>query len=205
MSVVASALRHEKGQSGLFRYAFQLLKALRKKNGLDMLFAHTYYPVFFKNTKQFLQNDNLEEKLCNTLEWPLPRNLFGRGEQYFNRMYKWLHIDVNKVLYKHELYSMAEVYHSPFTPIPAEVRAFKNLARVITIHDLYALINPRTNEKGRKSMQNLIASIGDDYAICVSENTKADLLNFDNRIQPEKVYVSYLAADPASFYPCMTK
>jgi len=192
MSVVATALRNEKGQSGLFRYAHELLKALRKRNDLEMLYAHIYYPAYFRNTKHYLQKDKLQEKLCNTPAWPLPRSFFGRAVRYFDKMYTWLDIDVNKVLYDHKMYAEAAVYHSPFTPIPDRVRAFKNLARILTIHDLYALISPLTSEEGRMSMHNLIASIGDDYAICVSENTKADLLSFNNRLHPEKVFVSYL-------------
>lgn len=52
-------------------------------------------------------------------------------------------------------------------------------------------------------LKEIVESIVDDgYAICVSENTKRDLLKYEPRIDPERVFVSLLAASPDTFYVC---
>ncbi len=189
----------------MYRYAAELLDVFHNRNDLDLYFAHTANPVCLKYAEYYLRNMDLFDKMCNKLANPLPRNLMGRGERYYNKLYRLFHIDIDKILYNDQLFSSAEVYHTPFNPILPDVKKYKNLARVITIHDLYPIINPHTNESGKRLMKNLIASIGEDYAICVSNNTKNDLLNFDNQIRPEHVFVSHLAADPRKFYPCNDK
>ena len=200
MSLVASALRHEKGQSGLFRYAFQLLRALQKKDSLDLFFAHTYYPVNFNDTRHYLKKSNLEDRLSNALAWPLPRHIFGRGTQYLDMFYRMIHVDVDRVLYKDDMFVNADVYHSPFTPLSKNVKAYKGLARILTIHDLYPLMHASYTDTGPCSMKNLIDSIGDDYALCVSSNTKNDLLNYAGHLNPVNVFVAHLAASPETFY-----
>jgi glycosyltransferase involved in cell wall biosynthesis len=202
ISLLAGTYKHGVHQTGLYRYASELLKAYSNRKDLELSFAYTAYEKHFKHAKKMLSHYGLENNLCNKPAYPLPRNLMGRAERYFDKAYNLLKLDVNKILYDDEAYSRADVFHTPYPSITAESKKFSRLNRVITIHDLIPLLNDRGDEYARAGMKNLIHSIGDDYTICVSQSTRNDLLNYDKMIQPEKVFVSYLAADTKKFYPC---
>jgi len=96
------------------------------------------------------------------------------------------------------------VYHSPFYPIPKEIRGVKNLQRFITIHDMIPVIYPQFFTSGNKEFfEKILNSIKpDDWVICMSYATKDDLLKYVN-IAPARVFVLYSAANKKIFYPCL--
>jgi glycosyltransferase involved in cell wall biosynthesis len=167
-----------------------------------LYFSHTAYPRYVHHSKKFLSQFGLETKLTNKRVCPLPRNFMGRAEQYFNRMYQLLGLDVEKIAFDHDIYSKTEVFYSPYYPVPSHLKKFPGLKKVITIHDLIPLLDSRYGAAARKGLENTIHSIHDGYVICVSNHTRNDLLTYYNQIDPEKVFVSYLAADPEKFYHC---
>ncbi len=205
ISHIAAYLDHDKYQTGLYRYAIELFNAFRKRPELELHFAHTSYPRYIHHSKKFLRQFGLETNLTNKRACPLPRNFMGRAEQYFNRMYQLLGMDMEKIAYDQEVYADAQVFHSPYYPIPSQLKRFPGLKKMITIHDVIPLLDSQYSAATRKGLENTILSIQDGHIICVSNHTKNDLLNLYSQIDPEKVFVSHLAADPVMFYRCTSE
>jgi glycosyltransferase involved in cell wall biosynthesis len=97
-----------------------------------------------------------------------------------------------------------DLYHSPYFPIPDEIKRIPRIARFQTVHDLIPVLLPQYfTTDGVKSVTSMLKRLDeDDNIICVSESTKNDLCNYAKAIDPQKVFVIHSAAS-ASFYPCM--
>ncbi len=97
----------------------------------------------------------------------------------------------------------AEVYHSTCYAIPPEAQSNRRLARLQTFYDLIPLLHPEfTNEWQVIFIQRVLAGIGpEDWVLAISQSAKDDLCNHAS-VDPERVVVTYLAADPAQFRPC---
>lgn len=96
----------------------------------------------------------------------------------------------------------ADVFHSPFDPLPAAVERVRGVRYAITIHDLIPLVRPEVGDA--EWLREILRSIGpEDQVLTVSEHTRTDLLSACPAIAPERVAVARLAADPARFYPCV--
>ena len=96
----------------------------------------------------------------------------------------------------------AQIYHSPHTPFPTAVQKNRHLRKFITCHDLIPLKNPDYFHKNfRYFMDGVLACLQpDNFAFCVSETTRNDVLTF-SRMPPERVFVTPLAADERIFHP----
>ena len=104
-------------------------------------------------------------------------------------------------MFQDELKS-AQIFHSTYYPINETVKSFPNLKKIVTIHDLIPILFPEFHFTS-ELIKNIIDSIEEDgYVICVSENTKKDLLTFAPHINENKVFVSLLAASHENFYVC---
>lgn len=96
----------------------------------------------------------------------------------------------------------ADVYHSPFLPIPAAIKPHRHLQRFTTIYDLIPLSHPQFFGG---SVVRLVRSVvnglhEEDHAVCISEATRHALLEHAPRLDPARTFVTPLAAGPA-FYP----
>lgn len=97
----------------------------------------------------------------------------------------------------------ADIFHATFYPAPLQVRRASPRLHVFqTVYDLIALDQPQFFTK---SVVQTIQSVADSltpesWAFCISEATKADLCRHAN-VDPARVFVTPLAADPARFYP----
>ena len=90
----------------------------------------------------------------------------------------------------------AEIFHSPFYPLPASTRKQRHLRRFLTIYDLIPMLRPELFERNVvKLMQEVLASLTpEDWVVCISEATRRDLLTFCTRLNPDHVRVTHLAA-----------
>jgi glycosyltransferase involved in cell wall biosynthesis len=90
----------------------------------------------------------------------------------------------------------AEIFHSPFYPLPASTRKQRHLRRFLTIYDLIPMLRPELFERNVvKLMQEVLASLTpDDWVVCISEATRRDLLTFCPELNPDHVRVTHLAA-----------
>ncbi len=96
----------------------------------------------------------------------------------------------------------ADVYHSTFFPLSDQVKNAKGPQLFLTIYDMIPVLHP---EYCTAEMQDwfpkILASVTPEtYFLSISEATKVDLCNY-LKIDPARVFVTPLAADPALFYP----
>lgn len=98
----------------------------------------------------------------------------------------------------------AQIYHSPFYPIPQQVKQYKNIRSVLTVYDLIPILHPeyfRFNEQ--KLIRRLLDSVDENtWVTAISQATKNDLCNHLPKLDPERVFVTRLAAS-SIFYPCL--
>lgn len=97
----------------------------------------------------------------------------------------------------------ADIYHSPYFPIPDQVRQDRRIKKIITVYDLIPLLYPQFFGKGGTGfIEKVLASIERDvWVTCISLATKMDLCNHLPSLDPDKVFVTPLAAS-ALFYQC---
>ena len=97
----------------------------------------------------------------------------------------------------------AEIFHSPFHALPEQMRAAHHLKKFLTVYDLIALRWPEVFEPPVKgAIANIVASLQPaDFALCISECTRNDLLEARPDLDPTRVFVTPLGASD-NFYPC---
>ncbi len=97
----------------------------------------------------------------------------------------------------------AEIYHSPFSPIPKQAQDARGLKRFLTVYDLIPILYPALFESDLSSLlPEVLASLGhEDFAFCISESTKNDLCSYRPDLDPARIFVTPLAASDL-FYPC---
>ena len=204
VSVIGAAMTYETSKTGVYRVVIELLRELEKREDVEIQLSNTSLPQFLNTTKKFIKKKGYPYQLSNELKYPLPHHLLGRGKRILKKIYSTLGINNDSIIYDDQLYKNTDIFHSPFYKIPDELKEYKHLSRCITIHDLIPILYSDIHHK-KGEMEETLLSIGDDYVICVSENTKNDLLNYDKTLNPDKVFVSYPAADQNIFYPCNNK
>jgi glycosyltransferase involved in cell wall biosynthesis len=95
----------------------------------------------------------------------------------------------------------AEIFHSPHRPFSPAVHQHAAIRKFITCHDFIPLKTPEFYPGGGTFMQAVLACLQpQNFAFCVSEYTRSDVLNL-TRMPPERVFTTPLAADPKNFHP----
>ena len=195
---------YQKNETGIFRVANELFqKLVRDKNNLKF-----FYSVFGYSTSK-CTNSDIENYLSNNqliVENANTRNrvkfLPFRKEKFFKKIYSKLGVKDYVINSNANILSNSDIYHSPYFPISKELERFPNLKRIITIHDLIPILFPQYNSD-TNLLNDVVNSVKNSgFAICVSENTKRDLLKYAPSISPDRVFVSLLAASPDLFYVC---
>ncbi len=95
-----------------------------------------------------------------------------------------------------------DVFHSPAFPLPRPLPRSQSPQRVLSIYDLIPVRFPHLFEEqlvhGMKVVYDSLRP--EDWALAISEATKADLCEYQG-VDPARVFVAHLAADPELFYP----
>lgn len=102
---------------------------------------------------------------------------------------------------------LADIYHSPFTAIPNEVREISSRLKVfLTCYDLIPILHPLLSPAGApETLRNVLDSLREgDFVCCISAATRDDLCNHVPWLDSDHVFVTYLAAD-TSFRPVSDK
>jgi glycosyltransferase involved in cell wall biosynthesis len=96
----------------------------------------------------------------------------------------------------------ADIYHSPFHPIPGQARAATRVKKFLTVCDVIPVLYPQLFEPDVKSLfGEILDSLGrGDFALCISQSTKDDLCNYRRDLDPARVFVTHLAASEL-FHP----
>ncbi|MEG4944702.1 glycosyltransferase [Microcoleus sp. F4-D5] len=105
-----------------------------------------------------------------------------------------------------ESLSEADIFHATFYHIPHQARECKKLKKFATVYDLIPIVLSQLfigkNDADYQRMQASLNSLtAEDYILCISQATKNDLLNHV-KLNPERVFVTHLAANTALFYRC---
>lgn len=102
--------------------------------------------------------------------------------------------------------SGADIYHSLYFPIPRGFRRYNNLRLFQTVYDLIPILFPEYVDASQKSVIcEVMKSLDEKTSVlCISESTKKDLCAHMRAVDPEKVFVTHLAASD-NFYQCDDK
>lgn len=99
----------------------------------------------------------------------------------------------------------ADIFHASHFAIPEEAKKLKNVKKFLTVYDLTPISYPQFyefNENDGHFLKKVLESLDqDDWAICISQATKNDLCNY-LKIDPSRVFVTHLAAEPELFSVC---
>lgn len=98
----------------------------------------------------------------------------------------------------------ADIFHTPFYPLPEQIRRLRGVKKFITLYDLIPLLFPQFFEFNEDHLLNqVVGSITPEtYILSISHATKNDLCNYSSQVDPEKIFVTHLAASDL-FYPCV--
>lgn len=189
-------------QTGIFRVAYELLKKLMSRNEIEVMASVFNFNSDKKITakiERFTADHQMNFQKVNRIS--RVKFLPFRKEKLFKLLYSKLDISNYKITFTKEI-AEAQIYHSLYFPLHPSLEKYRHLKKIVTIHDLIPILFPEYNDN-TKLLKDTIKSIGKhNYAICVSENTRRDLLKYAPDLDPEKVFVSLLAASPEIFYVC---
>lgn len=210
-SVLGLGYFHEQSRTGIFRVAEELFKGLHSSNDIELSLANTenlpemlsYLKKYFPESTFNLvnkQSDKVRARFENSIISIFPfkslpqkavREAFVRTRGYLKPRFSF---NPNSL-------AAYDIYHSPFLPIPEELKGFSKPKKIITIHDLIPHLFPQYfGEWNKMIMRKILASIDEHTTpICVSEATKNDLCEATG-LSPKRVSVVHLAASREVFY-----
>lgn len=205
LSIVGDSHRDPtgRGKTGIYRVAVELLKQLYPQKNLCFFYSnygHPYSECVNNDIDQYLAENNF--RIPAVISRSRIKFLPFRKEKLFKYIYKQFGVTNYKRTFDKKELSQMDLYHSLFYPTHPILKKFPNIKKVITIHDMIPFLFPDINSNGF-ILQSIIEDIEQDgFAICVSENTKKDLLSFAKNMNPNRVFVSPIAASKELFYPC---
>lgn len=210
-SVLGLGHFHEQARTGIFRVAEELFKGLHTSNEIELSLANSenlpeiisYLKKNFSESNFNLVNkpsDKFIAKVENAIISIFPhkslpqkvvREVFVRTRGYLKPQFS----------FNPSSLSAYDIYHSPFLPIPNELKGLSKPKKIITIHDLIPHLFPQYFGEWNKMMMRKILGSIDEHTtpICVSEATKNDLCEATG-LSPERVLVVHLAASREVFY-----
>ena len=100
-----------------------------------------------------------------------------------------------------DVLQQSQIYHSTFYEFPEQVVKAKHLRRFLTVYDIIPIIHPEYFQNDPDHMlRTVLAGVQpEDYILAISEATQNDVCNY-LKIDPARVFVTPLAADPRKFY-----
>lgn len=190
-------------RTGIFRVALALFRELSNDNSIEAFYSHLsllHNETSTKELNDFFADNSITISESNSR---FRRKFLPlRKEKLFRYFYNKMGIHNYKNIHFEKVLKKAEIFHSFYYPINNEIRKYPNLKKIITIHDLIPILFPNLHFNSTL-IENVINSIGSDgYVICVSENTKKDLLNYAPHLNPDRIFVNLLAASESLFYVC---
>ena len=229
ISVLGQGHLHQRARTGVFRVVENLAEQLARSPDCNLLFCVTQYLQLLDASLDYLDSTpklpkiplihssyiiniyrktwEIYQQIDRKLKWDMP-------DSYEKRYLEHLKQNLENTLqmmrnapsvFGGESLEDADIFHSPYDQVPRWVKEFPNKPQIfLTIYDLIPLLFPEflLNEQIPQLFQQTLNSIsGDDWVICISQGTKNDLCNYQ-KIDPARVFVTHLAADPTRFYFC---
>ncbi len=96
----------------------------------------------------------------------------------------------------------ADIYHSTYLAVPEQARNSQRPQLFLTVYDMIPTLFPEYCSPGIiETFDKILASIGPDtWLLSISEATKAEFCDY-LKLDPNRVFVTPLAADTSLFYP----
>ncbi len=212
VSLLGQGFYHQKARTGVFRVAENMATLLPNispdleiifADNLDLLATIGYINQNIQSqSNKFINPDSqvsiakYQNKILSIFPYnSIPQKAIKRLFYQFNS---------SKIEFQEQIIDNSSLYHSPYFPIPSQIQERKKLKKLITIHDLIPIKYPHFFEnRADNVVHKIIESIqADNFAVCVSEATKIDLLEFVG-LDESQIFVVPLAASSALFYPVL--
>ena len=212
VSLLGQGYYHQKARTGVFRVVENLATLLPTissdlevvfVDNLDLLATIGYLNENLKNHQNhFLNAESAlsSAKFQHQILALFPFN--SLPQKAMKRLFYQL--NSSKIQYQEKILAQANLFHSPYFPIPTQIQELKKLKKILTIHDLIPIKYPQYFEyKTDNVVHQIVKSLKpDNFAVCVSEATKADLLEI-SELDESQVFVVPLAASEELFYPVL--
>lgn len=223
ISVLGKGHLSSTSRTGVFRVTENLAYGLSQSDTCDLTFcvSHTVNDLFA--SLEYLKVNPLlsDVRLSSPELWRI-RQLFwnfqnwtswqidtvdGMRESLLRLLRKTLYL-INKELetsqvIDSESISNAEIYHSPFEPIPEQIQKAQHLKKFLSVMDLIPILFPAyfKSHEGTAVEKAINSLDPESWVLCISQSTKDDLCNYAKNLDPSKVLVTHLAASDL-FYLC---
>lgn len=197
---------YKDNRTGIFRVTLELFKELSRNKNIETFYSHLALfngETSVNELNDFFTQNDIRINAVNDRK----RRAFlpFRKEKLFKHLYKKIGIYNYKNIHHTDLFEKAEIFHSFYYPINRELSKYPHLKKIVTIHDLIPILFPNLHFTS-SLIKDIIKSIGSDgYAVCVSENTKKDLLEYAPYLNPHHIFVNTLAASDELFYVCRNR
>ena len=180
---------------GMQRVAEDINRHLITNNLLDISFANTVYSCKYHNSLKKYISANcpaFSHKITSGL--PLFNPLPPGAKKITNPFINLLNLEINiRDIEKNDL------FFSYYYPFPAKVKKSK-IKKCITLLDIITLRMPGYTEEVMNLTKEIVECIIPNFAVSISEYSKKDLCNYDNRVNPDNVFVAPLAASNELFF-----
>lgn len=184
-----------KNRHGMLRVAEEITKRLIKKSSVELAFTNSVYLLKFHDAlKAYLEtNFNSDEyRLLSKKPLPIFKPLQYQG--MFKRFPELMFLDVRQKGLSHY-----DLYHSFYQAIPANIERTK-MPKSLTFLDLIPLRMEGYSKELVGITKRIVKSLEKNYAICISEYSRIDLLNYNKKINSERVFTAPLAASNDVFF-----
>ena len=217
ISVLGAASRENRSRTGVFRVVDSIAKGLVEAPGVEAAFCAmediAYAHAYILNDRKLSQapfahspfDISLEELRVASRRHAkqskgykrIPFKLCSEALKLASRTIHLFKKPVNVAMVKR-----FDIFHSPFLPIPDQVKKVRTTRQFLMVHDLIPLLHPEYFQfHDDHLLKRVIASIGPEtWVLSNSQATKNDLCSYRKDIDPDRVVVTPLAASEI-FYP----
>lgn len=208
VGVIGLAQLFESARTGIYRVISSLALELLQREDLDITYTSLSSLQVNRLTDSYFAGNLPAER-------SFPRNtyehlLMGLAGLAGNTNQESLPIKALSRLYRMSLTGRigkeADLFHSHYAPLPV-FRGSAAPVRMLTVYDIIPLIHPEYFAEGFvDEFRPIVESFSpeNDFLFTISENSKKDICSYFD-MDPERVFVTHLAASPVLYYPVEDK
>jgi glycosyltransferase involved in cell wall biosynthesis len=227
ISVLGAAYNHTRARTGVFRVVENLAYGLANSAECTLTFCvgeslpTLYACLDYLEFNSRLQNvpvhygriikirRNLEKQVLTLSAEISKESITSKSKIFSLKVIRKLSYHATRMISNYPIplitpksLDLVDIFHSPFYPIPSQIKKNKKKKIFITVYDLIPVLYPKFfqfNEDGL--IKNVLKSIDSEtWVTCISHSTKNDLCNYLPQVDPSRVKVTHLAASEL-FYP----
>jgi glycosyltransferase involved in cell wall biosynthesis len=218
ISALGKGFYHPRARTGVFRVIENLAQELLKAQAISSFSSALSVGSYFECADYLQSNSTLagfplakpgvSQEFLSIYQYLNARTHKNKSPHpYIREFYKLANGAANRIFVRktinRNVLASAEIYHSPFYPIPEQIKRSNTLKKVITVYDLIPVLYPKFFKNQQSGLiHDVLKSIDKDtWVTCISQATKNDLCNYLPSLDPSRVFVTHLAAS-ALFYQC---